>query len=240
VIKLVKDRVIIGESVIFVWTASQPDGTQINPDSPKFNQAVSTANSFIKGGNVGHASMTLDANVHISWWPSKQIEPVEKAKGVLSGSNKSVMVTAVKAATTGVLGTSYDNLQADIELELGNNPDIILSIAFSEEQKVRIRTWWGAFVASNPNWNATNQSCAKIIRDAFKIALGDNYQVKPGKELAEEVAVPPGYIKKLVKKNGGKVIYPVLKKCPQCDYETRKQNYVDCPLGCKQKLEYLF
>jgi RHS repeat-associated protein len=121
------------------------------------------------GGNAGHASVLLDNDTYISWWPKKDCG----CKGPVDGPSNMLFLTGMFPEPAEPMAT----LQGDERAE-GGPADTTITITGLNEGN--IQTWWDNFQKSHDTYNPIFQNCATTAADALAAGGGVFYGLLGG------------------------------------------------------------
>lgn len=102
---------------------------------------------FSEDNYFGHASLTLNNDTHISWWPSND-ESGKRKKGM--------QISAPPRPNQ-----TYND---DVSME-GRQPDKTHTISNLDEAK--IQKWWDTYRQEKTEWNVIYRNCCNVVYKAL-------------------------------------------------------------------------
>ncbi|MCR4336509.1 MAG: RHS repeat-associated core domain-containing protein [Candidatus Omnitrophica bacterium] len=132
---------------------SYVNGNPINYIDPSGLLTVYIWNYRGKNEGWGHASMKLENNRYISWWP---------------GPQRSKLIFPMIYSAPAIEDQSFDD---DVSLE-EQMPDMKIEIQGLDEQK--IEAWWDNFSTKN-RWRTLRQNCSTTVAEGLKAGGGGRY-----------------------------------------------------------------
>lgn len=140
----------------FVFDCDIPDGSWISKPPASVTTVrrhpglatVFVWNYLGKDVAYGHASIELDDETYISWWPS--------------GVGRERMKLLPKVYTAPAIQPR--TLKDDVAGEKGHQPDWQVTVAGLDHNA--IRSWWSTFKSSH-KWSTLSQNCSTTVADAI-------------------------------------------------------------------------